>query len=264
MKWKQLLVAALVLASCNDSKNETKTVEGDNTSTASLKTETSAPASGACANLYLFRKGAVVEGASYDAAGKELAKQSSAVLNVSTEGGALTSEVEMKSTAAGQDERKFIGKYSCDGNKLLVDLSALFGSMDAKTAKIEGDPIEFPINVSEGESLPNATYTMRVNQGGKEMKITSIIKDRKVAGKESVTTPAGTFNCYKISANVDAKVELEGMDEKMKRMMEAMKTAMPKQSFVMYFDPAISIVKVEMFSDGKLTSRSEITSIRNQ
>jgi hypothetical protein len=263
MKLNHLLVACLVLASCNDSKNETTTTSGDSTTSTVAKTGSPA-ASGGCTNLYLFREGAVIEGANYDAGGKQTSTQSSTVLKVTAEGGTLVSEVEMKSNVQGQDERVFTGKYSCDGKKLYVDLTNLFGSMDARGTKIEGDPVEFPINISDGEILPDASYTMRMKQAGNEMKITSIIKDRKVTGKESVTTPAGTFNCYKISANVDAKIEFEGGDEKMKQMMEAIKRAMPKKSFVMYFDPAISIVKMEMFDDGKLTSRSEITSIRNK
>jgi hypothetical protein len=264
MKWNQLIVACLLLASCNDNKNETTTTAGDSATTTIVKTESPAATGGGCTNLYLFREGTVIEGASYDAGGKQISTQSSKVLNVSAEGGTLVSEVEMKSKSQGQDERVFTGKYSCDGNKLYVDLTNLFGSMDARGATIEGDAIEFPINISEGEVLPDASYTMRMKQGGREMKITSFMKDRKVAGKETITTPAGTFNCYKISANVDAKVEMDGMDDKTKQVMEAMKKAMPKQSFVMYFDPAVSIVKVEMFSDGKLTSRTEVTSIQNK
>lgn len=264
MNWKQLLVAGLVLASCNDTKNETTTTTGDTTTATTEKTGSAAPASGSCGSLYLFNKGMVVEGASYDATGKEISTQTSTVLNVSTEGGAVVSEVEMKSKSQGQDERVFIGKYSCDGSKLSVDLTNLFGTMDMRGAKIEGAAIEFPLDVSEGQSLPDASYSMRMTQAGKVMTITSIMKDRKVEAKERVTTPAGTFNCYKISANVDAKVELEDMDDKTKQIMEAMKKSMPKQSFVMYFDPAISIAKMEMFSNGKLTSRSEITAIRNK
>jgi hypothetical protein len=38
------------------------------------------------------------------------------------------------------------------------------------------------------------------------MKLTFNITDRKVEGKESVTTPAGTFECMKISYNTHSQM----------------------------------------------------------
>ena len=58
---------------------------------------------------------------------------------------------------------------------------------------------------------------MTMNRGGKEMKITSHIKERKVEAKESVTTPAGTFECYRISSVIEAETDMPGMDEKSKK-----------------------------------------------
>jgi hypothetical protein len=38
-----------------------------------------------------------------------------------------------------------------------------------------------------------------MNNSGMQQTLTLVVSDRKVEGKESVTTPAGTWECFKIS-----------------------------------------------------------------
>jgi hypothetical protein len=217
---------------------------------------------GNCGSLLLFKKGTVIEAVSYNKEGEETTRQSSTVLDVSSTANGVTAEVEMKSNGMDKKENSFIGKYRCDGKNLYVDLTSLFANMDAKGAKMEGDPISFPISVTEGETLPDVTYSMTVTKAGKQMKTTVFMKNRKVGAKEKVTTPAGTFDCYRISSTSEAEVDIEGMDEKMKQIMQSMKNTMPKQSFVIFYDPAVTIIKVEMYSDDKLVSHSDVVAIR--
>ncbi len=257
-----LLVAISTVTACNNQTTNNGKTDSSPVTTTSSEAPSSVAMTGNCSSLYLFRKGTKIEAASYDAAGKEVSRQQSTVSDVSNDAGRTVATVEMKSSVGGKDEKTFTGKYSCDGKNLYADLTSLFASMDKKGATVEGDPIIFPINLKEGEQLPEASYAITVNQGGRKMKITSFIKNRNIEGKEKITTSAGTFDCYKITADVEANVEMEGMDEKMKEMMENMKRTMPKQRFVMYFDPAVSIVKVEMYSGDKLTSRNEVVSIQ--
>lgn len=259
---------SLILCCAIACNNESKTsASGDSltaASTAATVTETtSSPAmTGNCGNLLLFKKGTVIEAVSYNKDGEETTRQNSTVLDVATTAAGMTAEVEMKSSGTGKKENSFIGKYSCDGKNLYVDLTSLFANMDAKGAKIEGDPVNFPINVTEGETLPDVSYSMTVTKAGKQMKTTVFMKNRKVGSKEKITTPAGTFNCYRISSTSEAEVDIEGMDEKTKQVMEAMKNTMPKQSFVFFYDPAITIVKVEMYSGDKLVSHSDVVAIK--
>ncbi len=256
-----VLMLVFFAISCNNNNSEPGTSK--DSSVTKTTSQASGSFSGKCGSLYIFRKGAVAETMSYDANGKEISKQVSTVVSVSNQGNMVASEVEMKSTGIGDDEKVFKGKYSCDGNNLFVDLTSLFSSMEAQGAKIQGDAISFPINISEGQVLPDASYTLTMTQDGKEMKITSFMKERRVDGREKITTAAGTFDCYKISTIVEVNMEMPGMDDNTKKMMEEMKKKMPKQKFVMYFDPAVSIVKMDMFSGDKLTSRSEVVSIKN-
>lgn len=255
-------LVVMFMISCNN-QNESQTNSKDSIAALNKGTDVSSGGgSGDCGSLYVFRKGAVVESVSEDATGKEQSKQVSTVVNVTSGGGSMTSEVEMKSAGAGIKEQVLTGKYSCDGSNLYVDLKSLFAQMEASGTTVEGDDVKFPINVTDGQSLPDASYTLSMNQGGKVTKIVSTIRDRKVEGREKVTTPAGTFDCYKITANVDAEIQMPDMDEKTRQMMKEMKKNMPKQHFVMYFDPKVSIVKMEMFSGDNLISRTTVTSIK--
>jgi len=265
---KRNILLSLVLCCAIACNNESKTgTSGDSlvtTATPATKAETTSSSAmpGNCGSLLLFKKGTVIEAVSYNKSGEETTRQSSTVLDVASTATGVTAEVEMKSNGMGKKENSFTGKYSCDGKNLYVDLTSLFANMDAKGAKIDGDPISFPISVTEGETLPDVTYSMTVTKAGKQMKTTVFMKNRKVGPKEKVTTPAGTFDCYRISSTSEAEVDIEGMDEKMKQIMQSMKNTMPKQSFVIFYDPAVTIVKVEMYSDDKLVSHSDVVAIR--
>lgn len=70
--------------------------------------------------------------------------------------------------------------------------------------KMEGDYLEWPGDLKVGELLKDARLKMEVFSGGKSFLTMEInVKDRKVEAKENITTPAGTFECYKINYNVE-------------------------------------------------------------
>ncbi|MEO5942904.1 MAG: hypothetical protein ABIP30_00385 [Ferruginibacter sp.] len=217
---------------------------------------------GDCASLLLFKEGAVINGHTLDAQGKETSTSVTTITKVSNVSGAEVSEVEIKTHSATLADYKSTGKYMCDGKMLSYDMSGFLASLQKKGTKIETPVVQFPINVSEGEALPDASYSFTTTMGTKSMKVTCVIKNRKVEAKESITTPAGTFEAYKISNDVDSKMEMDGTDEKMKTMMEAMKDKMPKIHYVMWYVPSVTVVKMEMYTGDKISSTSEITSIK--
>lgn len=64
---------------------------------------------------------------------------------------------------------------------------------------IEGDNLTMPNNLEVGQILPEAKVTMKVNAGGIGLKTKVIRTNQIVDRRESITTPAGTFNCYVIT-----------------------------------------------------------------
>lgn len=64
---------------------------------------------------------------------------------------------------------------------------------------ITGDGLSFPANLSVGQELADGQIVMKVDAGIMNMTTTVTMTDRKVIGKEKMTTPAGTFDCYVIT-----------------------------------------------------------------
>ncbi len=253
--------SCLVIA-CNNAADAPKTTS---TETSTSKTEEPARSvnTGACSKLIFFQQGAEVETTSYNDAGSEISKQLTKVQDVKNENGMTVAYVEGTDRMVNDEAKPPIHyNYKCDGDKIYFDIASMF-----RTEKKEGDAnfesgsIEYPINVKEGETLPDATGVMRTEKDGKKMEMKYHFKERKVEGKEEVTTPAGTWNCYKISYVTEVDMEMPGMDEKSKLMMKKMKDAM-KNKTITWFAPDFGVVKMEMYMNDKLTSRNEITSVK--
>lgn len=75
------------------------------------------------------------------------------------------------------------------------------------------------------------------------MKMNVMMTDRKITGKESITTPAGTFDCYILTYKMDTKMALN-----------------ISTSGKQWLAPKVGIVRDEVYNkSGKLTSYSELT-----
>jgi len=59
--------------------------------------------------------------------------------------------------------------------------------------------LEYPSKMQTGDALKDGNLTMNISHGGMQQTLTMLINDRKVEGQESITTPAGTWDCFKIS-----------------------------------------------------------------
>jgi hypothetical protein len=256
---KYLWIAVLFLA-CNSN-------EGNNTAAAKdsgIVAEKSSPASsGACSKLIFFKEGAEIETKTYKATGDAISTQLTKILSVKEEGGVTVATVESTDKQNGSGKvTKMNYDYKCDGNKIYFDIASLFRTETKKRdVSFKVSVIEYPISVTAGETLPDATGTMSTETNGKKMEVKYHYKDRKVEAKEEVTTAAGTFNCYKISNNIEMEMDMPGMDERAKKVMEAMREKMKTTSST-WFAPDFGIVKMEMYQNGKLQSKTEVTGVK--
>lgn len=68
------------------------------------------------------------------------------------------------------------------------------------TMDVTGDQMDIPNNFKVGETLKDLTYQIKMAVNGMTMMNKSFdVKNRKVEAKESVTTPAGNYDCFKVS-----------------------------------------------------------------
>jgi hypothetical protein len=112
--------------------------------------------------------------------------------------------------------------------------------------KMESDKMEIPSTLTAGQALNNGTCTMTIsNQGVKMMTMTVVVTNRKVEAVENITVPAGTYECYKITYDVESK------------MMFKVQT-----KAVEWYCTNVGLVKSESYDkNGKLTGSSELKSL---
>ena len=97
---------------------------------------------------------------------------------------------------------------SCKDGIFYVDMQSLLAPEQLKgfenmEIEIDSDFMELPIDAQAGDELKDANLEVKMMSGGVSiMSITIDVTNRKVEAEESITTPAGTFDCLKISYDV--------------------------------------------------------------
>lgn len=105
----------------------------------------------------------------------------------------------------------------CEGSTLKIDMrnfipSANSAQIKGMTAKADVSYLSYPAKMSTGQALPDGSFTMQMyNDSQKMADMAFNIVDRKIEGTESVTTPAGTYDCYKISYSAEIKTTTFGI-----------------------------------------------------
>lgn len=260
---KKYLFLAFIFTACTNNTTVTKEAENSNSNKVE-KEEIAAASTGPvnCNNLVFFKQGAEITAKSYDAAGKETSTQLTKIIALKNENGMTVATVKGSDTTPEGKVTNVTYNYKCDGRAIYFDVASLFRTAEKESdATFESSLIEYPISLTEGESLPDVTGSMSSEKRGKKMTMNYHYINRKVGAKETITTPAGTWNCYKISNEVKVEMDIPGMDEKAKKMMEAMQGQM-KTTSITWFASDFGIVKMEMYQNGKLVSINEVTRVK--
>jgi hypothetical protein len=257
---KHLLWIAVLWTACN---NTASTGQSANQVAASITEDKTGTGPVACNKLIFFQQGAEMVTKSYDAAGKEVSAQRTRIVSVKNEGGMTVAYAEASDTTRSNNHVSNMKySYKCDGKTIYFDLATMLRSnAQDPNATIEASAVEYPIAVSAGQTLPDANGAMSFERNGKKTNMKYHYKERKVDGKEKVTTPAGSWDCYKISNRIDVEVDFPGMSDKAKQMMQTMTNQM-KSTAVTWFSPDFGIVKFELYQNGKLVSRNEIVAVK--
>lgn len=139
--------------------------------------------------------------------------------------------------------------YSCENGTLFIDMRNFIAEEQLKPfenfeMKVDAKNLEIPKKLEVGQSLNDANATITALNAPFPLKLSVDITNRKVAGKESITTPAGTFECFKITSNSTFK---------------SIVTA--QFSTTDWLAPRVGIVKSEVYNkNGKLLSYSILSS----
>uniref|UniRef100_UPI0026314F57 TapB family protein n=1 Tax=uncultured Eudoraea sp. TaxID=1035614 RepID=UPI0026314F57 len=149
---------------------------------------------------------------SYNGKGKNQGTISYTVTNVIDEGS--TSSATMVMTYMDDKGKEAFTSeftYSCTGNIVTIDYESLMSNQmlqqfDDMEMEVSGTDIELPNDLEVGQELPDANIIMKISMSGMNMNSTMDMVNRKVEKQESVTTPAGTFDCYVIYSENQSKM----------------------------------------------------------
>lgn len=97
--------------------------------------------------------------------------------------------------ASGQSRKKNTLYYQCNGTLLAVDVSSLMPQTG--NSKIAPVYLEYPAAISVGSHLPDLTAKFSITADNRTYLATLKFYDRNVKARETVTTPAGTYDCFK-------------------------------------------------------------------
>ena len=203
-----------------------------------------------CSKYYPMIEGASFKYTNYDKKGKSDGTASYQVTNVSTSGENTSATMAMElDDKKGKEIYKTDYKFTCTGNMVNVDYKSLIPASMLEQYKdmemdISGTDLELPNNLSVGQQLSDANITMKLSMSGITMNTTIDLVNRSVEKKESVTTPAGTFDCYVIYT-----------DNNVKAMM--VKQAFPSR---VWFSEGVGMIKQESYNkNGKLMGSTVLT-----
>lgn len=209
----------------------------------------------ACSSLVFFKEGTSATMTSYNDDGKVTGSTKTLYtkVNKTTTGASVTAQQE-SFDKKGKPSSKSEYTINCEGGVLKFDMKMMIPQQQQESYKdmemtMDGTNLEFPASMEPGTTLKDANVTIKVTSNGMPMPMMNMsikITDRKVEAKESVTTAAGTFECYRISENFETKTMFS-----------------IKGKSVNWFSYEVGTVKTESYKEkGKLVGKTELTELK--
>ena len=205
-----------------------------------------------CQFYYPEVKGAELIYKSFDKKGKLAGSTTSNVTEYNKTATGANAVIHSKSSdAKGKVISEGDLKVKCESGIFYFDMAGYLNqsasAYQGMDVKMETSNLEMPSKIAAGDKLKDGWVKMTVSNGA--MKLLSMeitITERTIEKKESITTEAGTFDCYKINQTVITKVPM---------------TYSSKSSE--WLSPGTGLIKSESYaSDGSIASSLQLSSIK--
>lgn len=170
-----------------------------------------------CMGYYFLQNNKTIEMAIYNKKGSQTGKQVYTVSNVSNAGNSATADlVSEMFDKKGKTIAKGNAKIKCNGGIMMVDMKMSIPSQPggpSANADVKADDIfmEYPASMNIGDALKDASMHMDMDNNGMKQSVDMEVFDRKVEGKEKITTAAGSWDCYKISYKSKTRIKTMGI-----------------------------------------------------
>ena len=210
---------------------------------------------GQCHPYFALKEGVKATYDFYNAKNKVVSRSTNEFKNVSETGGKVTATqlTEIIDPDKGDVLTTSRSNWTCDGGVVRFSMDAMsISGTDMSAAgmdvTVEGDEMDIPSDLTPGQTLNDVSYHVTMKMSGiKVMDRNFLIKDRKVEKEESITTPAGTFNCIKITYITESSGKSGG---KSKPMLTSI-----------WYSKDAGMVKMENYNDDKVSNSQVLTKL---
>ena len=172
----------------------------------------SATCFGQCNSFYPLKENVRYEYDHFDRKEKLSLRMSQTVRNITGSGTNMSATLfqEMFDPKKGDKIASSEHVWKCEDGTLHFDMKSMALNMDniqqmnmgeaGWSLDVTGDALDLPTDLQVGQTLKDVSYHIKMTMSGVNiMNRTFNVKERKVESQESVTTPAGTFDCYKVT-----------------------------------------------------------------
>jgi hypothetical protein len=203
-----------------------------------------------CSTFFPFKEGAYMEYTAFSKKGKVESITENRVQVIEEKDNQIRAELStVLKDKKGKESYSGTFEVFCEDGKLLMDINSMFNpamqqSFSGYEVTIEGDALSFPADIEVGQELPDASSKITTAAGGINIaSMTMDITDRKVEDKTTISTDAGTYECFKIRQTSSIKMMISR-----------------SYSTVEYFAEGIGVVRSETYDQrGTLQGYMELT-----
>ncbi|MBN1115581.1 MAG: hypothetical protein JXA77_00125 [Bacteroidales bacterium] len=198
--------------------------------------------------------GTVLEHTHYNKKDKITGKATQTLQDIQTSDGVTSYLMKQVLTdEKGENPMENEYQFKCKDGVFILDMEMYFSqetmqAYEGMDIKVTADEIDLPsTNAQPGQKLKDGTVTMQISAGPMPMTMKVHVVDRKVLAVEKLTTPAGTFDCVKITETVNGEFGF-------------IKTS---TSAITWYSLGVGTIRSETYDkSGKLDSYMELTSIK--
>ena len=167
-----------------------------------------------CKTYFFLQNNKTIEMSIYNKKGDLVGKQVYKVsdFKLSGPGSSATLNTQMIDKK-GKTIMTGLNQIQCKNGVIMMDMkmnipqTTAFNSANAKSDVY----IEYPSVMTVGETLKAGHMQMDVDNNGLQQSITIDVENRKVQGKQTVTSPAGSWECFKITNTTKMKINTMGI-----------------------------------------------------
>src|SRR6187402_1406258 len=193
-----------------------------------------------CSSYYFLQNNKTIEMTISNNKGKESGKMTYVVSNSKKSGSSITATIDSEFVdAKGKSITKATNNVKCENGVMQMNMKAFIPpaqmeQMKTGEAKATDVYLEYPAKMNAGDQLKDGQFNMDYEStSGLKSSIEISITNRKVEGKETITTSAGTWECYKISAKNKIVSKIAGIGIPI------------RMDVIEWFAPGFGIVKTE-------------------